>query len=90
MGYCRDLLRRIGIGIAHNQYFIVGFGAVCTGAVLGIFGFALNTGVQKMNQPSLFPADLTRPILDVLFNPRRVMARKRKEKFVGGVRTTHE
>lgn len=43
-----------------------------------------------MNQPSLFPADLTRPILDVLFNPRRVMARKHKEKFVGGVRTTHE
>jgi len=44
LGYCRDLLRRIGIGIAYNQCFIVGFGAVCTGAMLGIFGFALNTG----------------------------------------------
>jgi hypothetical protein len=38
------------------------------------------------NQPSLFPADLTRPILEVLFNPRRVM--RQRKKFAGGVRTT--
>lgn len=51
----------------------------CATYVLGNVWYAHGSGAKMMPfQPSLFPADPKRPILDVLFNPRRTMSRGRK------------
>lgn len=49
-----------------------------TDTLLGYIWRALSWGTEMNLQLQFFPSDLTRPILDVLYNPRRAMARRRK------------
>ena len=49
-----------------------------TNTLLGYFWCAIGRGAEMNQQLPLFPVDLTRPILDVLYNPRRAMSRRRK------------
>ncbi len=49
-----------------------------TDTLLGYFWRTIGRGAEMNQQLPLFPVDLTKPILDVLYNPRRAIARRKK------------